>query len=145
MKTIFKKGDKVWSFSMQEWGVVDDTEDKRDPTYPVTASFEAAGEQLSYTEDGRTWAWDKAPDLYFHKVLAPDQKKERPLKHKDIVMCWNNGAEFERVYRFYNQKQKRTFSPYGTVNRYAYENMLYVPDEEAPQDLLSMRDKLIED
>jgi len=144
MKTIFKKGDKVWSFSMQEWGKVVHTAYEHNSSCPITVESKS-GNLLTYTADGKERCYHKAPDLYFHKVLAPEQKKERQLKHKDIVMCWDNGAKFIRVFGFYNQKQKNTFNPCGNDKGFAYDNMVYVPDEEAPQDLLSMRDKLIEE
>ena len=137
MKTQFKIGDRVFSYSLQEWGVVTDTYFVE--LYPVLVDFPEYG-SLSFTTDGRRSIKDKAPDLFFDEIIF--ELPQRPLQDKDIIKCWDNDVEFEQVYRFYDVKNNMAFSARGDRNGYRFDNMIYVPDEEASQELVAMRDKL---
>ncbi len=138
MKTKFKKGDRVFSYSFQEFGTVKDIYDSE--IYQILVEFPTF-KLKEFTSDGRRFTHDKAPDLFFDEVTIEPPKK--PLEDKDIVMCWDYEQNFFRGYYFYDSKNKCVFfSNNGLRNGERFDNMVYVPDEEAPQDLVFMRDKL---
>ena len=132
---MFKVGDKVFSYSLQEWGEVVDNYD--DGINRIKVKFKSG--TRSFTKGGMYNTNEKAPDLFFDEVsITPPQ---RPLQDKNIVMCYINN-EYEIVYRFYDAKNKHTFSSHGRRGGFPYDSMVYVPDEEAPQELVALRDKL---
>ena len=137
MMSKFNVGDKVFSYSFQEWGEVERT-NKHDKVYTLFVKFSSGG-TITYTKDGKRYDIDKAPDLFYNEVTI--EEPQRPLQDKDIVMCWNDN-NYEIVYRFYDAKNKCTFSYSGKRDGAEWDNMIYVPDEEAPKELVSMKGKL---
>ena len=133
----FKIGNRVFSYSLQEWGTVFTT--RWSDKLQIGVEFDS-GEEDYFTNDGKLKTRYKTPDLYFYKVQPIPQ--EKLLKDKDIIKCWDDGSEFEQVYRFYDTKNNIAFSANGDRNGYSFDNMFYVPDEEAPQELVTLRDKL---
>ena len=137
MKTEFKVGDRVFSYSLQEWGEV--TLVNFGECLPIRVTFDDKREEF-YTFDGRLRTNYKAPDLFFDEVSI--EQPERKLQDKDMVMCWDNVAPFQRVYRFYDAENEKVWLSYGQRNEHQWDNIVYVPDEEAPKDLVAMRSKL---
>jgi len=137
MKTEFKVGDRVFSYSLQEWGEVRGLDSSYDT--PMYVMFDNFG-LCYFTEDGRRSKNDKAPDLFFGAVTI--EPPQRPLQDKDIIMCWDDCGEFERAYKFYDAEYNTTFTSTRYRCGYRFDNMVYVPDEEAPQELVNLRDKL---
>jgi len=137
MKTQFKVGNRVFSYSLQEWGEVKGIE--LETNYPIIVDFPEYGAE-EFTSDGRRSQNDKAPDLFFDEVAIEPPK--RLLQDKDIVMCWDNEGEFQRAYKFYDAEYNTTFTSTRYRCGYKFDSMVYVPDEEAPQELVAMRDKL---
>jgi len=139
MKTQFKVGDRVFSYSLQEWGKVIEVEPE---TVFILCVFKNGNDKGEYfTKDGRKLITDKAPDLFFDEVSIKPPKK--PLQDKDVIKCWDNEQNFFRGYYFYDSKNKCVFfSNSGLRNGARFDNIVYVPDEEAPQDLVALRDKL---
>ena len=136
---IFNKGDKVWSFSLQEWGKVIAISNDPDIKFVVEVTFKNCNINAIYTIDGKLRIVDKASDLYFKELQAP--KLTRPLRDKDIVLCWKNNS-FNRIYRFYDAEYQGTFTSNGLRDGIKSDNMEYVPDNEAPAQLVAMRSQL---
>ena len=137
MKTKFKVGDRVFSYSLQEWGIVKEIDYSMH--FGTLVKFNNRKPRL-YTHDGRKNIEDKAAELFFDEVTI--EPPQRPLQDKDIVMCWYNDS-FSREYRFYDALNECTFfASNGHRNGADFTNMVYVPDEEVPQELVAMRDKL---
>ena len=138
----FKVGDKVFSYSLQEWGEVISIDTHK--TYPLEVRFyyesRSTVSVVYYTLDGRCYNESKAPDLFFKEITV--EEPQRPLQDKDIVMCYDDEDYFSRHYYFYDEKNKTTFYFDGKRNGTEWSNMVYVPDEEAPKDLVTMRDEL---
>jgi len=139
--TIFKVGDKVWSFSLQEWGKVIAISNDTNISFRIEVAFKNGDFNTTYTIDGKLHIVDKASDLYFEELQAP--KLARPLQDKDIVMCWND-KDFGMEYRFYDAVHKGIYSIEGKrqVISWNYYNMEYIPDNEAPARLVAMRSQL---
>ena len=137
MKTQFKVGDRVFSYLLQAWGEVIRIDSIANCA--VVVYFPEYGKE-EFTLDGNRSPNDNAPDLFFDEVSIEPPKK--PLEDKDIVLCWNNGCNFERRYRFYDAENNCAFTACGKRNGLLWDNMVYVPDEEVPQELVAMRDKL---
>jgi len=130
-------GDRVFSYSLQEWGEVKSTNNKYNiPMYVLFGKYD----MCYFTLDGRRSESDKARDLFFDEVTI--ELPKRPLQDKDIVKCWDEYAQFEVTYRFYNSINKSTWNSNGTRSCHRWNNMVYVPDEKAPEELVAMRDKL---
>jgi len=136
---MFKVDDKVWSYSLQEWGEVKYIGYKHNSYYPIRVEFTSIGER-TYTADGKSLDCDRVPDLFFEEVRPPQQK--RPLQHKDIVKCKEFDASCEFLLRFYDRNNNCTFMADGDPNGMNFEYMEFVPDSEAPQELVAMRNKL---
>jgi len=98
--TIFKVGDKVWSFSRQEWGEVTNFLSDYLP-FQVKVRFKNSTE--TYSLNGLKRPEDKASDLYFEELQA--SKLARPLRDKDIVLCYDS-TDFGMDYRFYDSINK---------------------------------------
>jgi len=138
MKTKFKKGDSVFSYSLQEFGEVTGIDNSHDR--PLHVKFDKSG-FCYFTENGRRSPKDKAIDLFYDKVsiIAPP----RPLQDKDIVKySGDEKQKFVICFGFYDKKYNKLFDSYGRRNGNTWDNIVYVPDEEAPQELVAMRDEL---
>ena len=95
---MFKIGEKVWSYSLQEWGEVIEI-GRFYETYPLVVKF-PEGVKKVYTSHGKLCITHKAPDLFYSKVTItppprplPDIpvdtklrcKAIRPKREKDIL------------------------------------------------------------
>lgn len=135
----FKAGDRVFSYSLQEWGKVVYYGYKYNSNYPLRVKFPSIDE-INYKADGRISSFHKAPDLFFDEVTIEEPSK--PLQDKDVIMCWSDSLQFERVFRFYDAKNECSFNVNGKRCGVDWQYKIYVPDEEAPQDFVALRDRL---
>ena len=71
---MFKVGEKVWSYSLQEWGTVIDI----DETYALPLRVSFVNYYDRYTLDGRFHHKAKAPDLFFDAVTITPPPRPLP-------------------------------------------------------------------
>lgn len=127
----FKVGDRVFSYSSQEWGSVTYTCSKG-----VTVAFDNNSKDV-FKLDGKRYTNDKAVDLFFNEVFITPPPK--PLQDKDIVLCWNDG-EFIMQIRFYDAVNDCMFDSNGKRGGMNWANMILM--DNPPKHMLEMRERL---
>jgi hypothetical protein len=114
MKTIFKKGDKVFCHYFGGWGVVEDIYLKN-IVFPIRCSFPLGSG--SFTQDGRFYS-DGPPMLSFTEYTLEGFSQERPEelpKPGDIVWVRNEfPSEWEIGYFF--KKEGNTYYTSASKN-----------------------------
>jgi len=86
----FKIGDRVFSYTLQRWGIVEEEEKTYTPNI-VVVRFDGLKDIRIYTEDGRLFDEDKAPDLFYNEVkIRPPLKPLPDLNVDDRVIVWND-------------------------------------------------------
>ena len=135
----YQVGDRVFSYSMQKWGKI--IKISRNEAYGLRVKFDCGEMFEIYTNDGKLTVGHEAIDLFFDEVpLIP--KPTRALQDKDIVVCQDDKHNFVINYCFYDAKNDATFNSFGERDGLRWQRMTYVPDNEAPRDLIATRDKL---
>jgi len=135
--TKFKEGNRVFSYALQQWGTVEEEEKTYTPNV-VIVRFDGLKDIRIYTEDGRLFDEDKAPDLFYDKVsITPPLKPLPDLKVDDKVIVWNN-PKFKYYRHFAGWKdggEMGCFTDGGTSwsnpnDIYVWENWEIVKEKE---------------
>jgi len=102
MKTTkFKIGDRVFSYSLQQWGTVEMRVATSSNT-TITVYFDNLERKRIYEENGKLFPTDKASDLFYSKVsITPPLKPLPDLKIDDKVIVWNNYTPEEKYNRYF--------------------------------------------
>lgn len=98
MKTIFKKGDKVYCllFGCGIVTSVSNNDDKDD--YPILVNFKNRGDE-SYTKDGKYYEHSCTPMLYYYKpeIIAP---KWPDMSVDTLLRVWDYEKESSSIRYF---------------------------------------------
>jgi len=87
--TKFKIGDRVFSYTLQEWGTVERKVTTSRTT--ITVYFDNLENKRMYEEDGRLSLVAKAPDLFYNEVIITPPPRPLPdLNVDDKVIVWND-------------------------------------------------------
>jgi len=102
MKTIkFKVDDRVFSYTLQEWGTVEMRVATSSNT-TITVYFDSLKRKRIYEEDGRLFPVDKAPDLFYDEVeITPTPRPLPDLKVNTEVIVWDDDIPEERFRRHF--------------------------------------------
>ena len=100
-----KVGDKVFDYTLQEWGQINAISTKN-ITRPIKVLFDIYGTE-GYTIDGRNLLGSVAPVLFWNEVkpITPPEKPLPTLKVDDKVLVWDNNP---------TRKLKRYFSHFDS-------------------------------
>jgi len=135
--TKFKEGDRVFSYTLQRWGTVEDEEKTYTPNV-IIVRFDGLKGIRIYAEDGRLFDEDKAPDLFYNEVtITPPPKPLPGLKVDDKVIVWND-PKFKYYRHFAGWKdggEMGCFTDGGTSwsnlnDIYVWENWEIVKEKE---------------
>jgi len=97
-----KIGDRVFDYTLQEWGKIVAIEHK-DQAYPINVSF---GECLTkdYTINGSYSLGDVVPVLFWDEVrpITPPEKPLPKLKVDTRVLVWENDGKDDKLNRYFS-------------------------------------------
>ncbi|OQY36221.1 MAG: hypothetical protein B6229_10600 [Spirochaetaceae bacterium 4572_7] len=130
----YQEGDKVWNMLFQQWETI--TQIIPNIGCSITTDKDI------YTSKGYGVNDYITPIIYPNKfeLTIPDEAYETPLKDKDFVECWDNNSTFNRSLRFYDARNKCSFSGRdGCRGGFVYDNYKRVP---MPDWAKAIKDKL---
>ena len=134
IKEGYKERDKVWNVMTQEWETI--TQIIPNIECSITTDKDI------YTSKGY------GVNNYITSIIYPNKFKldipqeayDIPLKDKDFVECWDDTTAFNRSLRFYDARNKCTFSGRdGCRNGVVYDNYKKIP---MPNWAKAVKDKL---
>ena len=100
-----KKGDKVYDYLIQNWGVVE--ENNPENVYPIKVRFTDFTID-TYRYDGRI-NFDFSPTLFWNEVkpIVPPEKPKPPLQKDTPLVVWNReDNKCNRYFSHFNKEGK---------------------------------------
>nr|DAN81652.1 MAG TPA: ATP-dependent DNA helicase [Caudoviricetes sp.] len=94
MKTIFKKGDRVFDIRFG-WGTVKEVLDTSYHNYPIIVFFDNIGNVITYASDGSFGAGTPQM-LSFTEYTLQGFTQERPINYDDYIGKWGKFWDNEK-------------------------------------------------
>ena len=113
MKTIFKKGDRVFDI-LNGWGKVDSID--LNINYPINVEFDG-GQNRTYTLEGKLMYDIKSPTLSLTEYTLEGFSQERPVTfEKDEAVAVSNDGEYWGI-RYYSHADRAFCDGFNSIKK----------------------------